>query len=90
MIDLEATEPVACNEVPIAFDRGVETEQSTTLEVLASMCEVTDRSSQVTVEKTVVNWSGVVASIAGCIAAWLLGASLVRCGGRSARSAIAT
>jgi hypothetical protein len=76
LVGLEATAPVACDEVPTAFSHGVKTEQSTTLDLVASSCEVTDRSTQVTVEKTVVNWSGLVAAIAGCAAAWLLGASL--------------
>jgi hypothetical protein len=31
----------------------------------------------VTTEATEVNWSGIVASAAGCVAAWVLGAVLV-------------
>lgn len=76
LIGLDATAPVACNETPRTFTRGVTTDQSTTLGVVASRCAVTDRSTGVTVQKTVVNWSGLIASIAGCIAAWLLGAAI--------------
>jgi hypothetical protein len=76
LVGLDATAPVACDETPKAFTHGVTTDQSTALEVVASHCEVTNRSTRVTVEKTVVNWPGLIASIAGCIAAWLLGAAI--------------
>jgi len=65
LIGLDATAPVACDETPKAFTHGVTTVQSTTLEAVASRCEVTDRSTHVTVAKTVVNWSGLIASIVG-------------------------
>jgi hypothetical protein len=78
VLGLYGTAPVACDELPQVFRHGMKTRQSTTLEVVASHCEVTDRSTHETVENTEVNWPGLVASVAGCVAAWLLGASITR------------
>ena len=66
----------ACNQIPSAFSRGVTTEQSETLEVLASHCAVTNNRTGAVMEKTIVNWSGIVAAIALCAGAWLLGATI--------------
>ena len=76
VIGLFGTAPLACDNLPQAYHHGMKTRTSSTLEVVASHCEVTDRSTHETVKRTEVNWSGLVASVAGCVAAWLLGASL--------------
>ena len=77
LLVLYETAPVACNELPTAFSRGFHTEQSETLEVVASHCETTRVVDRAASEKTIVNWSGLVFAIALWVGAWLVGAGLV-------------
>jgi len=70
------TAPAACDDLPDAFARGMDTEVSGDQWGFVSRCQVTDRATGVTTEATEVNWSGIVASAAGCVAAWVLGAVL--------------
>jgi hypothetical protein len=73
---LGLTAPAACDEAPRAFGSGVHTDVGGGWGFV-STCDVTDRSSGVRVDTTVVNWSGIICSLAGFIAAWLLGAAIV-------------
>lgn len=73
---INGTGPVACNELPQAFEHGMGTEVSGDGWGIYSRCSVTDRATGATVEETIVNWSGIVTSLAGCIGAWFLGAAL--------------
>ena len=73
---INGTAPAACDEAPRPFEAGVDTDVSGDDLGFVSHCDVTDRSSGVTVNTTVVNWSGTIGSAAGCIAAWLLGAAI--------------
>ena len=76
---LNGTAPTPCSELPQAFDHGMKTEYSSSaIDALAASCRATDRATHETFEKTIVNWSGIVASVAGCAAAWLLGATIAR------------
>lgn len=77
LLGLEASAPTACSQLPGAFSSGVTTEQSDTLGVVASHCETTRSGSGTIVEETIVNWSGLVASIALLFGAWVVGALAV-------------
>lgn len=74
---LDASFQLACNELPGAFSSGVTTEQSDTLAIVASHCETTRIADGLTTERTIVNWSGLVAAVALCLGAWLAGATIV-------------
>jgi hypothetical protein len=72
---INGTAPTACDELPDAFGAGKHTEASGDGLGFAK-CAVTDPSTGSTAEVTKINWSGIIASVAGCIGAWFLGASL--------------
>jgi hypothetical protein len=69
--------PAACDQLSDAFRHGKHTEVSGDDLGFVSRCAVTDRSTGTKVEKTEINWSGIIASVAGCIGAWLMGAAIV-------------
>ena len=71
------TAPAACDEAPRAFGGGVDTEVGGDGWGFVSACDVTDRSSGERVDATVVNWAGIICSIAGVIAVWLLSSAIV-------------
>jgi hypothetical protein len=73
---LDGTAALACDELQGAFSRGVLTAQSDTLSVVASHCETTDLVDGSTIEKTVINWSGLITAAAILVGAWFLGAGL--------------
>jgi hypothetical protein len=73
---INGTAPAACEEIPNAYGRGVHTEPSGDRWGLVSRCKVTDRPTGLATQRTVVNWTGIIASIAGCIGAWFLGAAI--------------
>lgn len=66
--------PAACDELPDAFSRGVTTEHSDTLWVVASHCETTSRATGTSASATVINWSGLVGATALLVGAWAAGA----------------
>jgi hypothetical protein len=78
LVVLYETVGVACGEMPGAFDRGVTTTPSETLEVVASHCEIERHSDGLTTKLTIVNWSGIVFAIGICVAAWFGGAAIGR------------
>ena len=76
MLIINGTAPAACDQLSDAFGAGKQTKASGDRWGFVSRCEVTDRSTGATTEATQVNWSGIIASAAGCVAAWVLGATL--------------
>ena len=76
-LGLEATANSACIGNG-AFTKGVTTEATTTLDVLASTCKITDNSDGSVFQKTIINWAGIVFALSVVIGAWLLGATFAR------------
>jgi hypothetical protein len=73
---INGTAPAACDQASTAFQAGMRTDVSGDDFGFVSRCDVTDRSTGTTTKTTAVNWSGIIASVAGCIAAWLFGAAI--------------
>lgn len=73
---LDFSAPTACDALPSAFSRGVKTEYSDTLWVVASYGETTSIVDGSRESTTVVNWAGLLASGSLLIGAWILGAGL--------------
>jgi hypothetical protein len=69
--------PAACDQLPTAFDEGVTTTHSGGLgSFVVDRCETTRAVDGAQNQVTVVNWSGLIAGMALCLAAWLAGALL--------------
>lgn len=76
LVLVNGTAPSACDRMPRAFDRGVQTDVAGDELGLYSSCEVTDTVTGASEKVTQINWSGLIAALALCAAGWCFGALL--------------